>query len=78
VRRSPRLHHVRGHLMRHGSELIWRVPHLRGHARSGRVQTRTVVWTFDGTVQGGKRARPPNPDISVSATAGEERAHSMH
>jgi hypothetical protein len=49
VRRSPRLHHVRGHLMRHGSQLIWRVPHLRGLARNGRVQTRTVEWTFEGT-----------------------------
>jgi hypothetical protein len=57
IRRSPRLHHVRGHLMRHGSQLIWRVPHLRGSARSGRVQTRTVVWTFDGTPE--ERAQHP-------------------
>ncbi len=49
VRRSPRLHHVRGHLMRYGSQLIWRVPHLRGCARNGRVQMRTVVWTFAPT-----------------------------
>jgi len=49
LRRGPRLHHVRGHLMRHGSQLIWRVPHLRGRARSGQVQTRTVVWTFDAS-----------------------------
>jgi hypothetical protein len=47
TRRSPRLHHVRGHLMRHGNQLFWRVPHLRGSARSGVVRTRTVVWTFD-------------------------------
>jgi hypothetical protein len=47
TRRSPRLHHVRGHLVRHGSQLFWRVPHLRGSARSGIVRTRTVVWTFD-------------------------------
>jgi len=46
-RRTPRLHHVRGHLMRRGSQLFWRVPHLRGSARAGNVQTRTVVWTFD-------------------------------
>lgn len=59
TRRSPRLHHVRGHLMRRGSQLIWRVPHLRGRARSGRVQTRTVEWTFDGTAQSGGRARFP-------------------
>lgn len=46
-RRSPRLHHVRGHLMRRGSKLFWRVPHLRGSARAGAVRTRTVTWTFD-------------------------------
>lgn len=47
TRRSPRLHHVRGHLCRRGSELFWRVPHLRGSARLGMVSTRTVTWTFD-------------------------------
>jgi hypothetical protein len=46
-RRSPRLHHVRGHLVRRGSELFWRVPHLRGSARHGTVHSRTVTWTFD-------------------------------
>jgi hypothetical protein len=46
-RRAPRLHHVRGHLVRHGSQLFWRVPHLRGSARSGVVQTRTVTWTIE-------------------------------
>jgi hypothetical protein len=47
VRRRPRLHHVRGHLVRRGNQLFWRVPHLRGSARAGVVRTRTVVWTFD-------------------------------
>jgi hypothetical protein len=47
TRRSPRLHHVRGHLMRRGSQLFWRMPHLRGSARAGVVRTRTVTWTFD-------------------------------
>ncbi len=47
ARRRPRLHHVRGHLYRRGSELFWRVPHLRGNARYGAVSTRTVRWTFD-------------------------------
>jgi hypothetical protein len=46
-RRAPRLHHVRGHLVRHGSQLFWRVPHLRGSARSGVVQSRTVTWTIE-------------------------------
>lgn len=46
-RRSPRLHHVRGHLVRRGSKLFWRVPHLRGSARAGSVRTRTVTWQFD-------------------------------
>jgi hypothetical protein len=48
VRRSPRLHHVRGHLVRRGSQLFWRVPHLRGSARLGAVRARTVTWTFEG------------------------------
>jgi hypothetical protein len=47
TRRSPRLHHVRGHLMRRGTQVFWRVPHLRGSARSGVIRTRTVTWTFD-------------------------------
>ncbi|MBV8782714.1 MAG: hypothetical protein JOZ67_00850 [Gammaproteobacteria bacterium] len=46
LRSSPRLHHVRGHLVRRGSQIFWRVPHLRGSARSGSVRTRTVTWTF--------------------------------
>jgi hypothetical protein len=50
-RRAPRLHHVRGHLVRRGSQLIWRVPHLRGSARAGVVRTRTVEWTL-GTGDG--------------------------
>jgi hypothetical protein len=48
-RRGPRLHHVRGHLVRRGSQLFWRVPHLRGNARSGIVRTRTVTWTLDSS-----------------------------
>ncbi|MGC1458820.1 MAG: hypothetical protein WA825_11125 [Steroidobacteraceae bacterium] len=46
-RRAARLHHVRGHLVRRGSEIFWRVPHLRGRARSGVIHTRTVTWTID-------------------------------
>jgi hypothetical protein len=42
-----RLHHVRGHLVRRGSKLFWRVPHLRGSARAGSVRTRTVTWLLD-------------------------------
>jgi hypothetical protein len=47
TRMGPRLHHVRGHLVRRGSQIFWRVPHLRGSARSGMVRERTVTWTFD-------------------------------
>jgi hypothetical protein len=47
ARRGPRLHHVRGHLVRRGSQLFWRVPHLRGDARSGVIRARTVTWTID-------------------------------
>ena len=45
--RFRRLHHVRGHLVRRGSKLFWRVPHLRGSARTGAIRTRTVIWRFD-------------------------------
>jgi hypothetical protein len=45
-RRHPRLHHVRGHLVRRGSQLFWRVPHLRGSARSGVIRSRTVTWMY--------------------------------
>jgi len=51
-RRSPRLHHVRGHLVRRGSQIFWRVPHLRGSSRPGVVHSRTVTWTFDRTAAG--------------------------
>jgi hypothetical protein len=46
-RRGPRLHHVRGHLVRRGSQLFWRVPHLRGSARHGAVLSRTVTLSFE-------------------------------
>ena len=51
-RLSPRLHHVRGHLVRRGSQIFWRLPHLRGSARSGVVRSRTVTWTFDRAAAG--------------------------
>jgi hypothetical protein len=53
VRKSPRLHHVRGHLVRRGSQLFWRVPHLRGSAGFGSVLTRTVTWTVDASLRDG-------------------------
>ncbi|MEO9054964.1 MAG: hypothetical protein ABI356_08635 [Steroidobacteraceae bacterium] len=46
-RRDSRLHHVREHLVRRGSQLFWRVPHLRGSGRLGVVRTRTVTWSLD-------------------------------
>ena len=45
-RRSPRLHHVRGHIARRGDKVFWRSPHLRGHARLGVVRSRTVELSF--------------------------------
>jgi len=41
-RRAPRLHHVRGHVVRRANTIYWRAPHWRGHVRLGRVRTRTV------------------------------------
>jgi hypothetical protein len=48
-RRRPRLHHVRGHIVRRRNELFWRVPHMRGQAKGGILKSRTVTWTFDRT-----------------------------
>jgi hypothetical protein len=56
-RRRPRLHHVRGHLVRRRNELFWRVPHLRGDANAGVLKSRTVTWAFD---------RPANAGAGVS------------
>lgn len=50
-RRSPRLHHVRGHLVRRDDRVFWRTPHLRGSASRGIVRSRTVCLSF-------ARARP--------------------
>jgi hypothetical protein len=46
LRSSPRLHHVRGHIVRRGAAVYWRSPHLRGSGRLGQVRSRTVVLTF--------------------------------
>lgn len=45
-RRGPRLHHVRGHIVRRGAAVFWRAPHLRGSARLGQIRTRTVQLSF--------------------------------
>ena len=46
-RRTPRLHHVRGHLVRRGNSIFWRSPHVRGRASLGAVRTRTVCLAFE-------------------------------
>lgn len=46
IRRPPRLHHVRGHLVRRDNHVFWRTPHLRGSARQGIVRSRTVCLSF--------------------------------
>jgi hypothetical protein len=45
--RARRLHHVRGHLVRRGNKIFWRIPHLRGSSRTGSIRTRTVTWTVN-------------------------------
>jgi hypothetical protein len=45
-RQSPRLHHVRGHLVRRDNRVFWRVPHLRGSGSRGMVRSRTVCLAF--------------------------------
>jgi hypothetical protein len=63
VRRGPRLHHVRGHLVRRGSQLFWRVPHLRGSAHAGVVRTRTVTWTLEAPQSLSQAPRDGSPDF---------------
>ncbi len=46
ARRPPRLHHVRGHLVRRDNCIFWRTPHLRGSASQGIVRSRTVCLSF--------------------------------
>jgi hypothetical protein len=46
LRSSPRLHHVRGHIVRRGAAVFWRCPHWRGSARLGQVRSRTVTLSF--------------------------------
>jgi hypothetical protein len=45
-RLSPRLHHVRGYLVRRENRVFWRVPHLRGSGARGAVRSRTVCLAF--------------------------------
>lgn len=45
-RRGPRLHHVRGHLVRRADTLFWRRAHLRGDLHVGVVRSRTVTLHF--------------------------------
>jgi hypothetical protein len=45
-RQSPRLHLVRGHLVRREQRVFWRVPHLRGSGTRGAVRSRTVCLSF--------------------------------
>jgi hypothetical protein len=56
-RQTPRLHHVRGHLVRRDSRIFWRQAHLRGSASCGIVRSRTVCLSF---------ARLPAPAVTHS------------
>jgi hypothetical protein len=69
-RRMRRLHHVRGHLVRRGSKLIWRVPHLRGSIRSGAVRSRTVTWTTDPQISGRVLSPPRSCNDAMAESSG--------
>lgn len=57
-RRMPRLHHVRGHLVRRGSQVFWRVPHLRGRAAFGHLRARSLTLHFESRSRAPLDARP--------------------
>src|ERR1700719_3157013 len=63
-RQSRRLHHVRGHLVRRGSKLFWRVPHMRGSVRAGSIRTRTVTWLFDPSISSSRISGNPEPSAA--------------
>jgi hypothetical protein len=63
-RRLRRLHHVRGHLVRRGSKLFWRVPHMRGNARAGSIRARTVTWLFDPSSSSSRIGGNPEPSAA--------------
>ncbi len=48
LRRAPRFHHVRGHIVRRRDTVYWRAPHWRGHMRLGSVRSRTVELHLPG------------------------------
>jgi hypothetical protein len=48
-RSAPRLHQVRGHLVRRAGKTFWRMHHLRGDAAKGIVASRTVRVTGNRT-----------------------------
>ena len=52
-RRPPRLHHVRGHLVRRGLRVFWRTSHLRVRSTYGVVRSRTVCLSFERTAHAG-------------------------
>jgi hypothetical protein len=62
-RASPRLHHVRGHLVRRDSTVFWRSPHLRGSARLGQIRTRTVEILYRGVPRRGT----PNAEVRIAS-----------
>lgn len=51
VRTGPRLHHVRGHIVRREDAVFWRRPHWRGHLRLGCVRSRTVNLRLEGSLR---------------------------
>lgn len=51
-RTAPRLHHVRGHIVRRRDVVFWRRSHWRGHLRLGCVRSRTATLRLPGTFVG--------------------------
>jgi hypothetical protein len=65
LRTMPRLHHVRGHLVRRGSQVFWRVPHLRGRAAFGHLRARSVTLHFESRSRASVEARPDDGHPAV-------------
>ena len=75
TRQSPRLHHVRGHLVRRDNRVFWRTPHLRGSAVRGLAHSRTVCLSFGRRPAVGSTGAPRSRVAESNTAASTAQPH---
>lgn len=63
-RSPPRLHFVRGHLVRRGASVHWRTSHIRGKANSRQILSRTVSLKI---ISPGRADRPATENAAIDS-----------